>query len=183
MSERYKVLDNSAPNFITLTIIDWVDLFIRPVYFKILDNALNYCIENKGLEINAYVYMSSHIHLMVSSNKDPIPNIIKSFKIYTTKEFLKAINESPESRREWLLNKFSYAADRIKRGKNYKIWKDGFHPIILDNPLKVEQRINYIHNNPYQSQLIREPRDWKNSSCLQYENEKCKSNVWVVRLY
>lgn len=183
MSERYKVLDNSTPNFITLTIIDWVDLFIRPVYFKILDNALNYCIENKGLEINAYVYMSSHIHLIVSSKKDSIPNIIKSFKIYTTKEFLKAIKESPESRREWLLNKFSLAANRIKRGKNYKVWKDGFHPIILDNSLKVEQRINYIHNNPFVSQLIREPRDWVNSSCLQYENEKCKSNVQIVRLY
>ncbi|WP_240927940.1 MULTISPECIES: hypothetical protein [unclassified Cellulophaga] len=26
----------------TITLIDWVDLFIRPTYFKILDDSLNY---------------------------------------------------------------------------------------------------------------------------------------------
>ncbi len=182
MSERYKVLDSSAPNFITLTLIDWVDLLIRPIYFRILDDAINYCIENKGLEVNAYVYMTSHIHLIVQSNDIPLPTIIKSIKIHTTKELLKAIKERPESRREWLLNKFSFAAQRIKRGVKYKVWRDGFHPVLLDSPLKIEQRVNYIHQNPRELQLVREPRDWINSSCLEYEQGN-KSNIKIKLLY
>ncbi len=30
MSQRYNVIDSTVPTFVTLTIIDWVDLFIRP---------------------------------------------------------------------------------------------------------------------------------------------------------
>ena len=37
MSQRYKVIDSTEPTFVTITVIDSVDLFIRPVYFKILD--------------------------------------------------------------------------------------------------------------------------------------------------
>jgi len=170
MSERYKVVDSSIPHFITITVVDWVDLFIRPVYFRILDDSLNYCIENKGLIVHAYVYMSSHLHLIVSSEGEELQNIVRDFKKFTSKELLKAIHESPESRREWLLNKFSYAADRIKKGTNYKLWKDGFHPILLDTNEKLEQRLHYLHENPVSSELVYHARDWVNSSYSAYED-------------
>jgi len=32
MSERFKVIDSGVPTFVTLTLIDWVDLFIKPQY-------------------------------------------------------------------------------------------------------------------------------------------------------
>ena len=32
MSEKYKVIDSTVPTFITITVVDWVDLFTRPVY-------------------------------------------------------------------------------------------------------------------------------------------------------
>jgi len=47
MSEKYKVIDSTVPTFITITVIDWVDLFVRPVYYNILDESLNYCIKKK----------------------------------------------------------------------------------------------------------------------------------------
>jgi len=176
MSERYKVLDSHTPNFVTLTLIGWVDLLVKPIYCRILDDALNYCIQNKSLKVHAYVYMTNHIHLIVSSNA-PLENIIRDFKRHTAKEFVKAIKEHPESRREWLLNKFNYEAKRIKRGKNHKVWKDGFHPVILDTPYKLEQRLNYIHQNPLELQLVEHMRDWVNSSYKAYEDEKYISNV------
>lgn len=170
MSQRYKVIESRTPTFVTLTIIDWVDVFTRPVYFKILDDSLNYCITHKGLVVHAYVYMSSHIHMVISSADHDLENIIRDFKKHTSKEIIKAIQEYPESRREWLLNKFSFAASRISKGVNYKVWKDGFHPVILDNRLKIEQRINYIHYNPVASELVYHERDWKNSSYSAYES-------------
>lgn len=169
MSQRYKVIDSTEPTFVTLTIIDWVDLFTRPIYFRILDDSLNYCIENKGLQVHAYVYMSSHVHIIISCFDNELQNIIRDFKKHTSKEFIKAIKEHPESRREWLLNKFSYAANRVKKGSNYKVWKDGFHPVLLDNYKKIEQRVKYIHYNPVASEQVRHESDWKNSSYAVYE--------------
>ena len=37
MSENYKVIDSTVPTFITITVVDWVDLFVRPNYCTILD--------------------------------------------------------------------------------------------------------------------------------------------------
>lgn len=183
MSEGYKVLDSSQPNFITLVVTDWVDLFIRDVYCKVIDDSLNYAIENKGIVVHAYVYMSSHIHLIVSSNDVPLTEFVRDFKKYTAGEFIKLIDSSLESRKEWLLAKFSYAANRIVRGGEYKIWKDGFHPVLLDTPHKIQQRVEYIHKNPVDAQIVFHERDYVNSSYRMYEEPREVCYVKIRTLY
>ena len=96
MSERYKVIEHDQPNFITLTIVGWVDLFVRPVYTKILDESFQYCITSKGLLIHAYVYMTSHLHLIVSSQKEDINTIIRDFKSIRAKNLLKPLKNIPK---------------------------------------------------------------------------------------
>jgi REP element-mobilizing transposase RayT len=86
MSEKYKVIDSTVPTFITITIVDWVDLFVRPIYCNILDESLNYCIKEKGLSVHAYVYMSSHIHLIVTAFDGELQNVIRDFKKFTSKK-------------------------------------------------------------------------------------------------
>ncbi len=180
MSEKYKVIDSTMPTFITLTLVGWVDLFIRPVYSEVIDRSLNYCISNKGLQVHGYVYMTSHLHLIVSSVTEELQNIIRDFKKFTSKELIKVIKEHPESRREWLLNKFSYEAKRTGRAVNYKVWQDGFHPVLLDTVKKIEQRLNYIHYNPKEAGFIYHERDWVNSSYIVYEEDNkeiCNVNI------
>ena len=81
---------------------------------------------------------------------------------------IKTIKEYPESRREWLLSKFSFAANRIKRGIEYKVWKDGFHPVELTTSKMIEQRLNYIHNNPVEDEVVFDSEDYKYSSACIY---------------
>jgi len=184
MSERYKVINSEVPTFITITVIGWVDLFVRRVYTNIIDDALNYCIKNKGLKVHAYVYMTSHLHLVVSSTENELQDIIRDFKKHTSKQLIKAIQDINESRREWMMNKFSYEANRSGRTSNYKLWQDGFHPVILDTNTKLQQRLNYIHYNPIEAGFVKEERDWVNSSYLAYEVENYKlSNVPIDILY
>ena len=183
MSERYKVVDDSIPTFITLTLIDWVDLFVKPQYTSILDDSLNFCREMKGLRIHAYIYMTSHIHLIVTSVQQPVKSILRDFKSHTAKQIIQTIKEGDESRREWLLNKMSYAGDRIKRNANYKVWQDGFHPVVLDTPRKLEQRLHYIHENPRELQLVDDPLHWTNSSLRAYTDEKYMGSVRLDVLF
>ena len=184
MSERYKVINSDTPTFITITVTGWVDLFVRKIYSNILDDALNYCIKNKGLKVHAFVYMTSHVHLIVSSTENELQNIVRDFKKHTSKELIKAIKGTHESRREWLLNKFSYEAKRSGRTSNYKLWQDGFHPVILDTNNKVSERLNYIHYNPIDAGFVVNERDWVNSSYLAYEEEDYKlSNVPIITLF
>ncbi|MGB1247389.1 MAG: transposase, partial [Chitinophagales bacterium] len=148
MSEKYKVYDSTRPTFVTITVVGWVDVFTQNKYTEILDDAIQYCIKNKGLIVNAYVYMTNHIHLIARSDTALLQDIIRDFKKFTSKEMIIAIKEGIESRKEWMLNKFSFEAKRTNRTSSYKFWRDGFHPIELDATRLIEQKMNYIHQNP-----------------------------------
>ena len=183
MSERYKVVDSQTPTFITITIVNWIDLIVRRTYTTILDDSLNYCVKNKGLKVHAYVYMTSHIHLIVSSTTNELQDIIRDFKKFTSKKLIEAIIEIPESRREWLLHHFSFEAKSSKRAKNYKLWRDGFHPIILDSGKKINQRLSYIHYNPVDAGFVLHERNWANSSYMAYEeSDDCQLGVKIEKL-
>jgi len=68
MSEKYKVYDNQALTFVTMGIVDWMDLFTREVYKEIVIDSLKYCKKEKGLVIYAFVIMSNHLHLFDQRN-------------------------------------------------------------------------------------------------------------------
>ena len=83
---------------------------------------------------------------------------------FTSKALVKMIKENGESRREWLLNKFSFAAKRLKRGENYKLWQDGFHPVELTSNKMMDQRLDYLHNNPVVEEYVYSAEQWVYSS-------------------
>jgi len=169
MSEKYKVLNHEGIYFVTITVVDWIDLFIRPVYKQIIIDSLKYCIENKGLEIYAYMLMSSHLHLIVSSrNGFQLNETIRDFKKHTSKRLVQSIKENSESRKEWILERFSLAADKIKRGVDHKVWQDGFHPVELDTNSMIDQRMDYLHNNPVEEEIVENPEDYLYSSARNY---------------
>jgi putative transposase len=42
MSEKYKILDQDYPYFITFAVEEWVDVFTRPVYKDIIIDSLRF---------------------------------------------------------------------------------------------------------------------------------------------
>ena len=58
MSTKYKALTTEEAYFITITVVDWIDIFTRLSQKKVIIDSLKYCQQNKGLEIYAYVIMS-----------------------------------------------------------------------------------------------------------------------------
>jgi hypothetical protein len=54
MSELRKT-DGDGLFFVTLTVAGWVDVFTRPVYVEELIKNLQFCQEERGLELYAYV--------------------------------------------------------------------------------------------------------------------------------
>jgi len=88
--------------YVTLTIVDWIDLFTRVEYKDLIIENLKHCQEKKNLELYAYVLMTNHLHMICSSNKNPLSDILRDFKSYTSKELMKMIIDLPtESRRDW----------------------------------------------------------------------------------
>lgn len=58
---------NSGTYFLTLTVQRWYYLFDRHNRWSILADSLRCCIDHKGLELNGYVFMLNHLHIIVTS--------------------------------------------------------------------------------------------------------------------
>ena len=69
MSRKYKIRDEDKLYFVTFTVIAWLDVFIRQQYRDIFFNSVRYCQKHKGLEVCAYCFMSSHVHLIIGIAK------------------------------------------------------------------------------------------------------------------
>jgi putative transposase len=131
MSEKYKFRDTEGLYFVTMATVGWVDLFTRWELKHVIVDSLRHCQKAKGLIIHAWCLMPSHLHMIVSTQQDPLPNIMRDFKKFTFKELIKTIERINESRKGWILGLFSEVADHLKRVSGYKVWQDGNHPEIL----------------------------------------------------
>ena len=128
MADAYRIKDQYVAYFITLTVIDWVNVFTRKEYKDILIDSLKYCITNKGLHVHEVVIMSNHLHAIVSSDKMSLSDIIRDFKNLLPKNF-RANNQLNESRKEWLLKKFTFAGARNSNNKTYRFWQQDYHAV------------------------------------------------------
>lgn len=167
MRFHYKIVQDKA-NFVTLTVVDWIDVFTRKNHKLSIINSLKHCQQNKGLNIYGWCLMPSHLHMIVSAENSNLSDIIRDFKKFTSKEIVKQIIEEPESRREWMLNRFEFAGRYNKKIKNYKFWQDGNHPVELITPEFTKQKLQYIHDNPVEEMFVEKPEDYLYSSARNY---------------
>lgn len=116
--------------------------------------------------------MGSHLYMIISTQQEPLEAILRDLKKYTSKQIIKTLLEINESRKEWLLRAFARAAQDIKRVKSYKVWQDGNHPVLLDTNAMIIQRLDYIHQNPIEVELVDEPEYYWYSSARDYAGQQ-----------
>ncbi len=99
MCHAYQIHKQEGAYFMTLTTVEWVDLFIREIFKQMMCDSLNYCIDKKGLEIFCYVIMTSHIHMIAKAKNSDMSKIMRDFKKFTSGNLLPEIRLGPESRK------------------------------------------------------------------------------------
>ncbi|MEP1891427.1 MAG: transposase [Cyclobacteriaceae bacterium] len=172
MSEKYKFDDPDGLYFVTSTVVHWIDLFTQKEFKHIIIDSLKYCQTNKGLIIHAWCLMPSHLHMIISSNNESLSGIMRDFKKFTTKAILKELKVINESRSEWLFRAFKNAGEDLKRITNHKLWQDGNQPKTIETNHFLDQKLDYIHNNPVESEIVDEAEHYLYSSARDYAGIK-----------
>ncbi len=169
MGRKYKFHDHQALYFVSFATVNWIDVFVRRVYCDIVVESLKYCIDEKGLELYAWCIMSSHVHLIIGTEKDNLSDIMRDLKRHTSKTILKSIEENlQESRREWMLWMFKRAGQHNSNNEQYQFWQQNNHPIQLSTNEMIDQRLDYLHNNPVESGAVDYPPNYLYSSAKDY---------------
>jgi len=166
----YIIKDQQAIYYMTFTIVGWIDVFSRQSYRDIFIDSLKYCQQHKGLHLHAYVVMSNHVHLIVSvAEGHSLSDFVRDCKKFTAKRILDDIeNNLTESRREWMMHQFKHYALRHARNEKYQLWQHDNHFIELSSPGFMQQKIDYIHQNPIRAGIVYKAEDYVYSSASNY---------------
>lgn len=174
MSRNYKFHNLEGLYFVSFAVVEWLDVFTRNEYKDILVDSLSFCQQEKGMEIIAWCIMTNHVHLVFRSVKGEKPQLILGdFKRFTSKKLVKSIKENPrESRKEFLLEQFKKAAQKASNVTNYQFWRHDNKPIELWSTKVINEKVNYIHQNPVEAGLVYKAEDYVYSSALDYAGER-----------
>jgi putative transposase len=181
MSRKYKFRNPEGFYFITYTVVNWIDIFIRNEYREIMLDSWKYCIQEKGLVISAWCIMTSHIHMIIGSRKNKLENIMRDMKSHTSTSMKKAISENPvESRKKWMIKMFVEAGSLKNHNKNFQFWQHGSHPVELYSNEIMEQKLDYIHENPVKAGFVNRPEDYVYSSAIDYAGGKGMMDIVLL---
>jgi len=170
MSRAYKIHNPDGLYFISFATVAWVDVFTRIEYKEIVLDSLKFCQKEKGLMLYAWCLMTNHIHFIAKAKEgNDVSGILRDFKKFTSKKIVKAIEENPrESRKEWMLSKFNYAGEYNSNNKEYQFWQQNNKPIELWSTSVIQQKLDYIHNNPVEAGFVQNPEEYLYSSARDF---------------
>jgi putative transposase len=113
------------------------------------------------------------MHLIFAAENNNPSDLLRDYKTHTSKELQSAIkNHSGESRREWLVWMFERAGQKNSNVKNGQFWQQNNKPIELWSAEVIDQKVDYIHNNPVEAGFVNEPEHWRYSSAIDYAGGK-----------
>ncbi len=164
-------MGNDKIYFFTASTLNWTPLFFDSGLKLIILNSIKFLSVEKAIRIYGFVIMPNHIHLILMPLANPkFKNIQLSFMRFTAQKIkFYLIDNSPEKLDDLLVNKMD---------RTYQIWQRNSLAIELYSRKMVEQKLDYIHNNPCQGKwmLGDSPLDYPWSSFKFYEEKNDRYN-------
>lgn len=161
---RYTFLaEDTSPYFITATTINWLPLFSNPEIARNLLDSLCFLVECRRITLFAYVIMENHLHLIAAASN--LSAEIARFKSFTAR---KSIDYYLECGDEFTLKQLAFHKRKHKTDRPYQFWQEGSHPQQIVDEAVMEQKLNYLHNNPVRRGYVDLPEQWRYSSARDY---------------
>jgi len=181
MSRKYKFYNPDGLYFISFATVYWIDVFIRNEYKNIFIDSVQYCQKNKGLIVHAWVIMTSHVHMIISSQNNKLEEIVRDLKSFTSRNIKNEIIENPqESRKQWMLWMMERAGRKNKNNYKFQLWQQNNQPIELDTNTIRKQKLEYLHNNPVNEGFVFRPEEYIYSSAGDYNGNKGLLSVELI---
>ena len=159
--ERYRISDDCGVYFVTMSVVEWLPVFVAEAPCRILTDSLNFCHERKGLRINAYVIMPTHFHgILFLRRFDPeaLKATLIDLRKFTGKRLLEyCARHMPRCFDEVFVA--SSGGDRDRR-----FWQATLHPEQIETEAFYLQKRDYLHDNPCRKGLVTRAEHWRFSS-------------------
>ena len=162
---RNSRLELNQVYFWTDTIYRWKNLIKPEKYKALIISELRQLVEKKYIRIYGFVIMPNHIHViweMLKMNGREKP--YASFNKATAHLIVKDLKLNHPN----VLTHFKVSDNE----RSYRIWQRDALGVLMDSRNKLEQKLDYLHENPLQEkwQLVQSPEEYRWSSARFYED-------------
>ena len=171
---RYRAIA-SYPHFITCSITEWMPIFSKPELVAIAFKSLSFLQDQRRLILHGYVFMENHCHLIVSGER--LTKDVGYFKSFTARSIVDWLKQH-QPHGYWL-KQLERAKARHKTQQRYQVWQEGCHPQGITSAAMLQQKLDYIHNNPVKRGYVDDPAHWRYSS---YRNYMGQGGVLTVTI-
>ena len=168
---------NGSLYFLTFSVVQWLPVFISEEPCCILTDSLNYCHEKKGLRVHSYVIMPTHMHSILSHeslNGKKLGKTVTAFRKHTGRRMLEFCEGNTPA---CFLDIFQAVAGA---DRNAQFWQPKRHPEAIESQEFIEQKWNYVHDNPCRKGLVEGPEHWRFSSASYWASGAEKANDVVL---
>jgi len=149
--------------FFTATILDWKHLLQPDRYKDIILSSLNFLSASGRVQVNAFVIMINHLHLIWHINHPYLlSDVQRDFLKYTAQQIKFDLRENHPD----ILPQFKVE----HKDRQYQFWQRNPLSIPLFSEAVVRQKLKYIHDNPVRAGLVTEAADYFYSSARFYED-------------
>ena len=141
-----------SPQFFTATILEWKRLLKPDKYKEIILSSLEFLVENKRIQVNAFVIMDNHIHLIWQMMAGIKPEAVqRDFMKYTAQKIKQDLLKFHPA----VLAHFKVNA----KDREYQFWERNALSVELKTLEMFKQKLAYIHYNPVLAGLCNLPEN------------------------
>ena len=144
MGLRYKDQELGYIFFVTTSFTDHIPFGDIDGTYGALAEALLFRLNAVDMKLISYVFMHTHLHLMLIIDGKTLAGFMRDFKKFTAQKSLAGLC-----------------------GTN-RIWQEGYDRQAILTPDVMLTKINYIHQNPVRAGLAKKPEDYYWSSAADY---------------
>ena len=167
--ERYRIRDDVGIYFLTMSVVEWLPVFVSGGACKILAESLNFCIERKSLRVNAYVIIPTHFHAIVFMSHfdvEGLKNALTDLRKFTGRRLIEYCQKHMPGCFDAVFVA-SAGEDRQRR-----FWQATVHPERIETEAFYRQKFDYLHDNPCRKGLVHAPDHWRFSSASYWQSER-----------
>ena len=160
---RYRVHETEFSYFLTCTVVGWLPVFTRPECVAIVLNSWKFLQEKNRITLYGYVVLENHVHFIAKCEK--LATEVGDFKSFTARTIIDLLQARGESA---LLAQLAHEKALHKADRHYQLWQEGSHPKQIVSDEMMEQKMEYMHNNPVARGYVDDPLHWRYSSARNY---------------
>lgn len=149
MNFRRYYISGSAV-FITQVVQSREPVFRDPKNVNLLHEILRNVKELHPFVMLGYVFLLDHFHIIIQpTGESKFSAIMHSLKSNFTREYKKRLG--------------------LSSSQSMKFWQKRFWDHVIRDDKDFESHLHYVHYNPVKHGLVKDPRDWIDSSYIEWE--------------